>query len=363
MTINRDTADWGHYQPQRRNILINGKFDVWQRGTTFASVTNEYTVDRWKYTATGTMIVDMLQQSNTGVPKGMNKYLYAGVAAADTSLTASDFTQLEHRIEGLNSAVLGWHLTDQASKSNITLSFWAGHSKTGTYCVAFRNNGNSRSYVAEYTQAVANAWEYHTITVPAPTDGTWLTDNGLGLEVSFTWASGTTFHTTADSWQTGNYIATSNQVNAMDSTANAMRTTGVQLEVGNDATDFEYRSFGEELALCQRYFEKSYNHDVVPGNSSGPGLHYETTETGTSGGAGYNNVSFAVAKRATPATINIYAVDGTIDRITDGTNVTRAIGLGTFVSDKGESGFNQNYTLSGAADGRRVFHWTADSEI
>ena len=185
----------------------------------------------------------------------------ADITTADTSIAAGDLTATGYRIEGYDYA--------QLAGGNATLSFWVKGTKTGIHCVAFQNSAGNRSYVAEYTINTTATWEKKTITVPlTETGGTWDYTNGIGLAIVWTLASGTTFQTTKDTWQTGNYVATSNQVNACDNVANDFRITQVQLEKGDTATPFEYRHFEEEIALCQRYYEKSYNIDVAPGTTT-----------------------------------------------------------------------------------------------
>jgi hypothetical protein len=154
--------------------------------------------------------------------------------------------------------VEGYNARDLIGKT-FTLSFWVRSSKTGIHCVSFRNTGVDRSYVVEYTVNAANTWEFKTVTVSGGliTAGTWNWTNGAGVVLSWALAAGSTFQTTAGAWQTGNFLATANQVNCLDSNTNIFAITGVQLEVGSVATPFEHRPYGSELALCQRYFERS----------------------------------------------------------------------------------------------------------
>jgi hypothetical protein len=175
----------------------------------------------------------------------------------DASIAAGDYVAIRQKIEGFNFLPL--------AQRTMTLSFWVRATKTGTYCVAFVNSAGDRSYVAEYTISSSDTWEFKTVTVTAsPSAGTWDYTNGIGLIVYFPLAVGSNFHTTAGSWQTGNFIATSNQVNGVDSTSNDFRLTGLQLEAGSVATDFEYVHFQDQLARCQRYFCKTFSYNTTP---------------------------------------------------------------------------------------------------
>ena len=241
-----------------RNRIINGNFDIAQRGTSLAAiVSGSYSLDRWLWGQGGAMACTVSQ--STDVPNNtFQSSLKVDVTTADTSIAAGDYSHIRQSIEGYNVRDL--------IGNTFTLSFWVKSPKAGVHCISFANLGaasiSDRSYIKEYTISAANTWEYKTITVTGGliTAGTWNWTNGIGLEVSFVLAAGTTFQTTADAWQTGNFLATANQVNVMDNTANDFFLTGVQLEPGTVATPFEQRLIGTELALCQRYFYKQVNY-------------------------------------------------------------------------------------------------------
>jgi len=251
-----------------RNRIINGDMRIAQRGTSFAAIAaGAYSLDRWLWGHAGTMVCTVSQ--DTDVPNNtFQSSLKVDVTTADTSIAAGDYVHIVERIEGYNVRDL--------IGTTFTLSFWVKSPKTGTHCVSFRNAGPiDRSYVKEYTVSTANTWEYKTLTVSGGliTAGNWDWTNGTGLDVCFTLASGTTFQTTADAWQTGNFIATANQVNVMDSTANDFYITGVQLEPGTIATPFERRSYGDELALCQRYYQNTIRIQMGGVTSLGVSLY------------------------------------------------------------------------------------------
>jgi hypothetical protein len=232
-----------------RNKIINGDMTISQRGTTFVASAG-YTLDRFLFGTGGTTGggVATVTQS-TDAPNNTFQYsLKVDVTTADTSIAAPDYSHIIHRIEGYN-------VRDLIGQT-FTLSFWVKSPKTGVHCVAFRNSIFDRSYVTEYTVFAANTWEYKSVTVTGGliTAGTWNWTNGVGFDIVFTLLTGATFQTTPGSWQVGNFIGTSNQVNVMDNVTNDFFLTGVQLEIGTVATPFERRPYGHELLLCQRYF-------------------------------------------------------------------------------------------------------------
>ncbi len=250
----------------RKNAIIGGDFSTnpWQRGTSFTAITSgAYSADRWQYSEDGDAVHTLSRSADapTVAQAGRltNHCLLLDCTTIDAAIAAGDYVILQHKIEGYNFLPL--------AQRAMTISFWHKHTKTGTYCVGFVNSGLDRSYVIEYTQDVTDTWEYHSATITAsPSAGTWDYTTGIGIQVIFGIAGGSTFQTTANAWQTGNFFATSNQVNAADSTANNFRIALVQLEAGSVATEFESRTVQEELALCQRYATSTaYAASVVTG--------------------------------------------------------------------------------------------------
>jgi hypothetical protein len=287
-----------------KNRIIGGDFTTnpWQRGTSFAAIANSgYSADRWltaygsAAVVTASKVVDAPTASQAGV--FTQDCLSLAVTTTDTSIAAGDYWLFGQHIEGLNAASFGF---GQAGSRNVTLSFWVKGTKTGIHCVAIRNSAGNRSYVAEYTIVTTNTWEYKTITIPVDTSGTWLYDNGKGVSLWFVLAGGTNFHTTANTWAAGNFLATANQVNALDSTANTFKIALVQLEAGSSATEFEHRPYGTELQLCQRYYQGN-KADGTQNTASGNAI-FRASSTGT--GSFYYWMPFATYMRASP-TMNV----------------------------------------------------------
>lgn len=251
--------------PKRKNLTINGEMRIAQRSISEAASADGYTViDRFAISniTDQPAVVTVAQAGATSLP--FDNAFSVTVTTADTSIAAADNFKIYYKVEGFDARAFMFG-TEYAK--TITLSFWHRHTTTGTYCVAFRNSALDRSYVAEYTQLVTNEWQRSTITLPGDTTGTWLLNSGIGLEIDFTLTAGTNFHTTADAWTAGNYLSTSNQVNGIGAISNNTRISLVQLEVGDEATDFEHRMYGEDLALCQRYFQRLSGTNIGYGYS------------------------------------------------------------------------------------------------
>ena len=241
----------------RRNIIINGDMRVAQRGTSFTSpASGALTVDRWVsgiHTGTGAGNVTQESDAPTAAQSGtvFTHSLKLQVTTANTSIQSTDRKYFIYKLEGQDVAQAG---SGQAGTRYMTLSFWHKHTKTGIHSVAINNAARDRSYPMEYTQTTTNTWEKAELTFPVDTTGTWVTDNTVGMWLFFGAAFGSNYAGTANQWGAGQKYGTTNQVNNYDSTSNSMQFTGVQLELGSVATEFDHRSYTEELALCQRYF-------------------------------------------------------------------------------------------------------------
>ena len=343
---------------RRKNAIINGDFNIWQRGTSFAAIlTGDYCADRYAYSKTGVMVhtvsrdTDVPTQAESG--NKSNYSLKVDCTTIDAAIAAGDHAQIYQRIEGYNLAPFMGNIA--------TLSFWVKAVKTGIYCIAFRNSGADRSYVVEYTVNAASTWEKKTITFTfSDSGGTWDYVNGTGLYFMWALAAGTNFHTTAGSWQNGNFFATANQVNACDNVANNFWLSQVHFELGDVATPFEFNLIQQELVLCQRYSCKSYNQGIDPGTNTTEGYVHGTyiTALANADHTIYSNVRFPVEMRTIP-TVTLYSLAGTSTKV----DMQGGEKAGT-VSHAGSSSFTFRGT-NGAAHTQRSLgcHYIADSEL
>ena len=260
-----DTAVHG-----RRNLIINGSQIVAQRGTSFSSISSAtYPVDRFLVQDVNGSAGEATVSQSTTAPDDFKYSLKVDVTTADAALVAADQYKIEYRAEGQDVSHLNW---GTSAAKTVTLSFWVRSNKTGNTQVALLNSANDRSYVATFTIDAADTWEKKELTVAGDTSGTWLTTNGIGLRLR--WGSyGSTYQTSStDQWIGSQAMSRDDSpINFFDSTSNDFYLTGVQLEVG-DASPFEHRSYGEELAACQRYYQ-------VIGNSAGRAYSSTQAET------------------------------------------------------------------------------------
>lgn len=230
-----------------KNRIINGDMRIDQRNG--GAVSSGYSVDRWacfnNITAKATL------QKSTVAPAGFVASLLVTSTSAYT-VAAGEVAGATQAIEGFNIADLAW---GTAAASSATLSFWVRSSLTGQFGGAVRNSNGTQSYPFAFTVNAANTFEYKTVLISGPTAGTWATDNTAGIVLVFSAGAGSSLKGTAGVWSTAS-LADATGSNSLVGTSGAtFYITGVQLEAGVKATNFDYRPYGIELALCQRYCE------------------------------------------------------------------------------------------------------------
>jgi hypothetical protein len=246
-----------------KNRIINGAMVIDQRNAgasvTVNSTTQTFSVDRWWASGQATDGVFTMQQSSVS-PTGFSNSLISTVTTADSSIGATQRYYIAQRIEGFNTADLGW---GTANARTVTLSFWVRSSVTGTFGGFIYNSAADYSYPFTYTINAANTWEFETITIVGPTAGTWLgATNGVGMQIGWSLGAGSTVSGTAGSWAASQFFGATGQTNIIATNGATFYITGVQLEVGSTATSFDYRPYGTELALCQRYYFKIFPADT-----------------------------------------------------------------------------------------------------
>jgi len=270
-----------------KNRIINGDMTIAQRGTSAVTTDESFPVDRFQLQIVNANL--SLVQSSTA-PAGFN-YSIAATVTSTTSTNANDRSRLFQNIEGFNVADLDW---GTANAKTITVSFWARSTVTGTYSGNITNNGGNRSYIFTYA-LTANTWTYVTATVPGDTSGTWGKTNGNGLGFNpITFNCGSNFQGTDGSWIAGDKRGTSGSTYLATSNSGAVfNITGVQLEVGTAATNFDVRSYVTELQLCQRYFQGTTNPN--DGNN-----YYYGSGSNLTSSIAYITYPFLVSMRTSP---------------------------------------------------------------
>lgn len=240
-----------------KNRFINGSMQVYQRNTgTPPTITTggQFALDRWKLWANGgggSGASFTVQQSSTA-PAGFSTSMLITQTAAAPAPTGGVYNCFAQYIEGYNAADLNW---GSANAKSVTISFWVRSSVTGTYGGAVTNADQSRSYAFNYSISAANTWEQKTVTIPGDTSGTWTTDNTLGIAVFWGLGVGSTYLGVAGSWASATYLSATGSTNIVTTNGATFYVTGVQLEVGTVATSFDFRDYGRELILCQRYYQ------------------------------------------------------------------------------------------------------------
>jgi len=324
--------------------------------------TSGFSADRHTFFVLGTGELDLACQQVSDAPAGFANSLKVTVSTAESSgatPAADDRASLQMRLEGHSVERLALGTSDAKT---FVLSFYVKSSLTGNHGVVLASNVD-RSYPVLYNIASANTWERKTIVVPGPTDGTWGTDANYGFAIKFGFYTGSSRDgadqgiTGSGTWITNTTAqGVTNQVQFGGTLNATWQITGIQLEVGEQATPFEHRSFGDELARCQRYFETNYPTGSALGTTMGDSNVYGISYRATAGSSNYYAVPLKVKKRSSP-TVTIY------NGVTGGTGTWRGSGgLDRSISTGTNSDF---FTANGVSnnDYIRSAFYAADSEL
>jgi len=334
-----------------RNRIINGAMTIDQRnaGASVTASTGTYTLDRWR--AFSSQASKFTVQQNAGSvtpPVGFSNYLGITSSSAYSS-GASDLFVLQQFIEGFNTADLGW---GTANAKTVTLSFQVYSSLTGTFSGSFINSAATRSYPFSYSIPVANTWTSISVTVAGDTSGTWIgATNGIGIRLNWNLGSGSSNLGTAGAWTGSELYGSTGSVSVVGTNGATFYITGVQLEKGSTATSFDYRPYGTELVLCQRYYETSFPIGTAPAQNIGITGH--ALWAGSSdGGSLLGFTSYFVPKRAT-ATMTYYNPSAANSNFANGSSVNLV------AQDSGGVS-----VYSGSITGTRTpVNWAASAEL
>ena len=340
-----------------RNVIINGAFQCSQRGT--STTGGGFLVDRFELNINNTDNIAITQSQDSSGPSGFANSWKILATTAESAVAADERVRFRQNIEGQNLQQFSFGTS--AAKS-MTLSFYVKSNKTGTYAVNLEQDDASRVIGSTYTISSADTWEFKTITVGGDTSGTINDDNGAGLIVSwyllagsnYTATDNTSYGASADGKQAYGHSTTWGQA-----TNDNFFITGIQMEVGEQATPFEHRSFGDELARCQRYFEKTYDQGTAVATATATGsIGFRADQSGSTAAAyGQIPLRYVVTKRAT-ATVTFYDTAGTSGHWTSAGAVdgARDVAATSSYSTGFTPQMNQTFDLVSG-------HFTADAEL
>jgi hypothetical protein len=363
MARSRDWAKADFPHPTNKNAIIGGDATTnpWQRGDLFNGA-DGYTADRWECAKAGITSTLNVQKQNSrpdpAVSGIFTEYSFDVDTAVATPVGVDGVTIFRQVIEGYNAARFGF---GQAGTRYVTLSFWHRHDVTGTYCAYLTNAANNRSYVKEYQHNASGGWEKTVLTFPVDNGGVWEYGNLRGLAVGLTMSCGSNYHTTPDAWQAGTFFATANQVDGHGGVGSSCMFALVQLEAGEVATQFESRDAGTELALCQRYYSKSYPRGTAPGTATDVGrFELYITNIANQGHFIRWKQAFPTTMRATPTVTGYSPTSGTSGNFRDGLAGADVTAIIAHISDNGAA---MGGTGTTGAQVIILGHWTADAEL
>lgn len=355
-----------------RNKLVNPTMSIDQanEGTsvTLTSGGAKFIADQWQafFTqsgAAGTTTTQTVADSPTALPGGKSLKFTMGTGHA---ISAGDLGAFMQNIESLNTTDLAF---GTASASPVSLSFWVKTSLTGaTFSASLGHIG--RFYIVDFSVPTANTWTHITLpNIPGDTSGTWTTETtGVGLQVAIAFGVGSTSQGTTGSWQTGAAYASSAATNLMATTGATIQITGLQFEPGTVCTPLERRPYGQELELCKRYYEKSYDVGIAVKTANIAGyavINTGAAQTVANATAYGGNVNFKVGKRSTPTTTVYSFVSGTSGAVSNATGLDLAAGSGLAVNPSLNTFMVQNNSGGTITTVQNyvICHWTADARL
>ena len=338
-----------------RRLTINGAMNVAQRGTSTTGVgdgTAGYlTVDRFRFQKAGSPTARYTMTQNSDSPDGFSNSLKLEVTTADTSVGASEHQYIDQFIEAQDIQHLAWD-TSSSGKS-VTLSFYVKCSTAQTFAVDLINEDNSRYFNTTYAVSSANTWEYKTITIPADASNGFNDDNGRGLRIRWSLAAGSnlTDGSVSTAWSGTQHTATNHENTWIGATGRTWQLTGVQLELGDTATPFEHRSYGDELRRCQRYTSIISAAGHTPSTDSAY-ARYITFGTSATVSKWINTLP--VTMRATPTLITKDFTASNVQIYNYSDDAVRTFSS-VALTESGKNSIQANFTIaSGGGNGKAI---------
>ena len=336
----------------RKNLIINGDMRIAQRGTSFAvAASGAYAADRWMYEASTNAVVAVSQVTAWNNGPHWAHSIKVETTTARSSTATNNFGQFLYHIEAND---FGRFRFGTSEAKPFTFSFWVKSNKTGKFPASFQNHNGTRVFPTDYTINKADTWEKKVVVVPGDTTGSWnLYGNSIGIRFTLMWSMGSNFTGgTKGAWAaTANYVdLTTCAGDQMDVVGATLEFAHVQLEMGKNATDFEYRSYGEELALCQRYY-------------------YQSTQKGRRGGGLFSqNNNRAQGRVYLPVTMRRGPTFGSTAGYRDGIFASATVSAGNGYTDPEQPDYvdveiDVDITSGGGNGGTWSFTFTFDAEL
>jgi hypothetical protein len=348
-----------------KNLVLNGGAEIDQIyvGVALTGIINSQSLaDNWTTSSSGAAVYTYQQVNDA--PPGLKKSIKISITTANAAPAAGDRLIIRNILEGYRIAKLGF---GAAGASSISLGFWVKANRTGTYGGSIQEYNTTRSYPFSFT-INGSGWEYKSVTIPGDTSGSWNSDSAGGMIIGIAMMAGSGFQGAAGSWSASDFRGVTGQINGVAATSDFMQLTGMSLvastvPVPQDMSPHAIRPFDEELALSQRYFEKSFQYATAPAQAvaSDTGEYYFIAVVAGAVAQRGHMIPFRVRKRIAPS-FTLYSPDVAGAEIRDTNAGAQCTGSG---AQSFESGFSLNCTGNAAtAIGNRLrAHWIADARL